>query len=55
MIEISPISTTHPIKRIKKIVRERDKQPDKNQSEEPNKEGDDNSNDPQQQHIDETV
>ena len=59
MIEITPALTTHPIKKITKIIRERHRPPDQNQTQEHENEGegeeDDSSNEPDQQHIDEIV
>lgn len=55
MIEIAPILTTQPIKRIKKVVREGQKEAKQNQSQEQNSEEDDGPEEPGQQHIDEIV
>jgi len=54
MIEISPISTTTPsVKRIKKVIRDGQKTPEKKA--EQHEDDDKDDSDPQIQHIDETV
>jgi hypothetical protein len=59
MIEITPALTTHPITKISRIIRERHRPPDQNQSQEHKNEAkgedDGSSNEPDQQHIDEIV
>lgn len=56
MIEIKPLITTHPVKKINKIVREHQKPPEQNQAQEHEKNDEDiDSNEPEQQHIDEIV
>ncbi|MFK5948653.1 MAG: hypothetical protein QM500_07790 [Methylococcales bacterium] len=55
MIEIAPIITTHPIPKIKKVIREGRKPAGQKQSQQENKSKDDGSDDQEQQHIDEIV
>jgi len=56
MIEITPISTTHPIKKTHKVIHERQQQSGQNQAEEHKKdEENDSVNEQEQQHIDEIV
>ncbi len=57
MIEIKPLITTHPVKKINKIIREREKPPEQKQAQEHEKNDEDDldSNIPKQQHIDEIV
>ncbi len=56
MIEITPIITSYPIQKIKKVARDSERQPD-NKPAEDNKKNDNNeeSNDQSELHIDEIV
>ncbi len=56
MIEINPISPSYPIKKPKKVIPERKKQSDQNQSLFDEKDvNDDHTNEPPEPHIDEIV
>ncbi len=55
MIEIAPIITTHPIPKIKKVIRDGRKPAGQKQSQQKNNSKDDGSDDQEQQHIDEIV
>jgi len=53
MMEIAPILTTQPIKKIKRVVHEGQKKPEQSQAEEPNSDEGKGPDDSEPQHIDE--
>lgn len=56
MIEISPIITSHPVQKIKKVARDNERQSDNKPTQDNNKnENNEESNDQPELHIDEIV